>query len=97
MKMKLPFSECRYCVYDQDILSGMTRNNDYFVAKLYQCLLVTSTSFVIFDSPLLFAVDMRETSKLWLISWLPLNSTPFSKMNYTVRNMISFIYSVAIL
>ena len=50
MKMKLPFSECRYCVYDQDILSGMTRNNDYFVAKLYQCLLVTPTSFVIFDS-----------------------------------------------
>jgi len=48
-KRALPFTDCRYAVYDHE-----------------------------YTTP-----DGRKTSKLWFLSWLPNNSTPYTKMAYT--------------
>jgi Cofilin/tropomyosin-type actin-binding protein len=50
VKKLLPFTDSRFCVFDQDIKTA----------------------------------DGRDASKLWLISWFPVNSTPRSKMAYAV-------------
>ena len=38
----------------------------------------------------ILSVDKRNTSKLWFVSWFPLNSTPHSKMSYTVSKQGCF-------
>ncbi len=48
-KSRLPFTECRYCVFDQDVTTK----------------------------------DGRKTSKLWFISWFPVNAITYMKMAYT--------------
>ena len=67
LKKLLPFTDCRYCVFDQDVTTA----------------------------------DGRTTSKLHLISWFPLNSTPISKMTYTTakasfRDKLTGVFDVQV-
>ncbi len=64
-------------------------------ADLKKALPYTDCRFAVFDHDVKTA-DGRQTSKLWFISWLPNNSTPYHKMAYTVRKIYPLILQMMI-
>ena len=50
----------------------------------------SDSRYAIYDQEYL-TPDGRPTSKLWFVSWFPVNSTPYNKMAYTVR-LTMYIY-----
>lgn len=75
----------RYIIFkiDNDLIeveSTGPRNSTY--DDLKKALPFTDSRYLVFDHEFK-TPDGRPTSKLWFISWLPVNSTPYNKMAYT--------------
>lgn len=66
-KSKLPFTECRYT---------------HLLIHSLAHLLIYSRRYCVFDQDVT-TKDGRKTSKLWFISWIPVNAITYMKMAYT--------------
>ena len=75
----------RFVVYklgEMEIEVEAVGHREQSFISLKKLLPSSDCRYVVFDQEIKNA-DGRESSKLWLISWFPLNSTPIAKMTYT--------------
>jgi len=71
----LPFTDSRYGTH--------VHSHCGLVCVCRLCWLWYSLNVAVYDHEFTTA-DGRPTSKLWFLSWFPVNSTPYNKMAYTV-------------
>jgi hypothetical protein len=71
MKAALPYTDCRFCIYDQEYT---TADGKLIFIAGFHCK---------HTKPGPLRNLGRPTSKLWFISWFPNNSTTYHKMAYT--------------